>query len=383
MKIIKLNQNNLEKLFNKIGSTQVGTKILLAKSKLHFFHIHQLKTPAANILKQDALSIGADLVVPKSTICCDTEFVDAILIASTKQLKELSKKEKAQPFGLKTLALKLEQFLNPKTFKTRIMGVINLNEDSFFDASRTNNEKAIVKIQEMIQNGANIIDIGAVSSKPGSKAVNETEEMSRLKPILDSIKKLKLYEKVDFSLDTYSPICASYALECGFKIINDITGLQNDKLASLIAQFDATLVLMHMQNNPTNMQENPTYENIILEIEEFFKERIAKAKEFGIKNIVLDVGIGFGKTLEHNLLLIKHLEHFKLFGYELLIGASRKSMIDMISPTPTSQRLPATLAIHIEAVKNGASILRVHDVKEHKQAIEVLEAFKKVNTPYL
>lgn len=378
MKITKLNNTNLKELYNQIGSTKAGTNILLSKSYLHFFHIQNLRTPAANILKQDALSIGADLVVPKSTICCETEFVDAILIASTKQMKELSKKEKAQPFGLKNLALRLEEFLNPKEFKTKIMGVLNINEDSFFDSSRTNNNQAILKIKEMIEDGANIIDIGAISSKPGSVTISEEEELNRLRFILDEIKRVKLYEKVDFSLDTYSPLCAKYALLSGFKIINDITGLANDELAKVISKFDATLILMHMQNNPTNMQNNPTYSNIILEVEDFFKERIAKAKKFGIKNIILDVGIGFGKTLEHNLTLIKQLKHFKLFGCELLIGASRKSMIDMISPTPIKQRLPATLAIHIEALKNGTNILRVHDVKEHKQVLEVLEAFKYI-----
>ena len=136
---------------------------------------------------------------------------------------------------------------------------------------------------------------------------------------------------------------------------------------------------MHMQNDPQNMQENPTYENVILEIDDFFKERIQKAQSFGINDIVLDIGIGFGKTLEHNLLLLKNLEHFKHFGYELLVGASRKSMINAIVPALIEDRLAGTLAIHLESIKNGASIIRCHDVKEHFQSIKVFEAINNIN----
>ena len=135
----------------------------------------------------------------------------------------------------------------------------------------------------------------------------------------------------------------------------------------------------YMQNNQTNMQDNPFYENVILEIDDFFRQRIEKAKSFGIEDIVLDVGIGFGKTLEHNLLLLKNLEHFKHFGYELLIGASRKSMINMITPCEIKDRLAGTLAIHLESLRNGASIIRCHDVKEHFQAIKVFEAINSIN----
>lgn len=136
---------------------------------------------------------------------------------------------------------------------------------------------------------------------------------------------------------------------------------------------------MHMQKDQTTMQDNPFYEDIMVEIDDFFKERIQKAKSFGIDDIVLDVGIGFGKTLEHNLLLLKNLEHFKHFGYELLIGASRKSMINMITPSEIENRLPGTLAIHLESLRYGASIIRCHDVKEHFQAIKVFEAIENIN----
>jgi len=263
------------------------------------------------------------------------------------------------------------------TFKTKIMGVVNANEDSFFQGSRFEGRNAINAIEQMIIDGADIIDIGAVSSRPGSKAVSTEEELNRVKPIVDLIKKEKLYEKVAFSLDSYEPEVLKYALDSGFSIINDITGLSNDEVCKVASSYNATVVIMHMQKNPQNMQKNPEYENVVLDIDNFFKQRIQKAKSFGIEDIILDVGIGFGKNLEHNLSLLKNLSYFKYFGYEILMGASRKSMINMIVESSVEQRLPGTLAIHLESINNGASIIRCHDVKEHYQAIKVQEAINK------
>ena len=260
----------------------------------------------------------------------------------------------------------------------KIMGILNANEDSFFKESRFQDKDAILKIKEMINDGANIIDLGGVSSRPGSIKISWSEELKRVKPIIDLIYEEKLYKKVDFSLDSYAPEVLRYALDRGFKIINDITGLQNDEVCKIAASYKVPVVIMHMQNNPKDMQEKPTYNDVILDIDNFFKQRIEKAKSFGIEEIILDVGIGFGKTLEHNLKLIKNLDYFKHFGYEILMGASRKSMIDMISPSKIEDRLPGTLAIHLESIKNGASIIRCHDVKEHFQAIKVQESILNI-----
>ena len=266
-----------------------------------------------------------------------------------------------------------------QNYKTKIMGVLNANEDSFFKNSRFDNSQANLRIEKMIEDGANIIDIGAVSSKPGSIAVDENIELSRIKDIVDTIYQNKYYEKVDFSIDSYTPKVLDYVLNKGFKIVNDITGLQNDEVCKIAASYDAKVVIMHMQNNPKNMQNNPSYTNVIFEINDYFSKQIEKAKSFGIHDIVLDVGIGFGKNLEHNLTLIKKLNYFSLFGYELLIGASRKSMINMIVPSAVEDRLPGTIAIHLESIRNGASIIRCHDVKEHFQAIKVFEAINNIN----
>ena len=258
------------------------------------------------------------------------------------------------------------------------MGIINANNDSFFSQSRFLGDKAIDNIESMIKDGASIIDIGGVSSRPGSLTGSENEELNRIIPICDIIKRKKLYDKIIFSIDSYTPSVIEYALKSGFTIVNDITGLENDKIAELVSKYNASIVIMHMQNNPENMQNNPQYDNIMIEVDNFFKQRIEKAKKFGIQNIILDVGIGFGKTLEHNLTLLRNLEHFKHFGYELLIGASRKSMINQIIPTIIEDRLAGTLAIHLDAIEKGTSIIRCHDVKEHKQSIEVKEAIRNL-----
>ncbi len=255
--------------------------------------------------------------------------------------------------------------------QVKIMGILNANEDSFYKKSRFSFSSAKNQILSMIEDGADIVDIGAVSSRPKSLSVSSTEELERLKDILDLIKKEKLYERSIFSLDSYNPIVVKYALDCGFKIINDISALQNDEVAKIIGEYKASVVLMHMQNTPKNMQDNPKYENVLFEVNNFFKKRILKAKKFNIENIILDPGIGFGKTLEHNITLIKNLDYFLHFGYEILLGASRKSMISLIIESNVEQRQAGTLAIHLEAVNKGASIIRCHDVKEHFQALSV------------
>ncbi|MDD2897003.1 MAG: dihydropteroate synthase [Aliarcobacter sp.] len=379
MQTYKISINDTKNFYKNLGCDSGGISILSKKSKLHTLYIKDLHVGAANILKQDALSIGADLAVPSGVIIAKDKYVDAVLIGTTKHFETLSRKELAQPFGLKELAKSLKDYVRENDFKTKIMGVLNANEDSFFKNSRFDNSQANLRIEKMIEDGANIIDIGAVSSRPGSITVEENVELERIKDIVDTIYKNKYYEKVDFSIDSYAPKVIDYVLNHGFKIVNDITGLENDEVCKIASKYDAQVVIMHMQNDPTSMQQEPFYENVILEIDAYLKNQIEKAQSFGIKDIVLDVGIGFGKTLEHNLLLLKNLEHFSHFGYELLIGASRKSMINMITPASIEDRLAGTLAIHLESIRNGASIIRCHDVKEHFQAIKVYEAINNIN----
>jgi len=372
------NISDKKEVLKKLGVEGGGISIMAKKMELLYFYIKDLKTPAANILKQDALSIGAELAVPGGVITCEKPLYDCILIGTRKHMEMLSRKELAQPFGLKTLAIELKQFLKSKTFPLQIMGVINANDDSFFEDSRFVEKDAIVQIKKMIDEGASIIDIGAVSSRPGAKSVSARVELERIKPICDMISEQKLYDQATFSIDSYTPSVIDYALEHGFRLINDITGASDNAVIQLAVKHDAKLCIMHMQGLPQTMQKDPVYGNVMVEMDDFLEGRIAKCEALGLsrKNIILDVGIGFGKTLEHNLTLIKNLSHFKHFGCEILIGASRKSMIDKIIPSQTEERLPGTLAIHLKAVENGANIVRCHDVSEHKQALGVAEALR-------
>jgi dihydropteroate synthase len=367
--------NDCQALLNVYGVQSGGVAIMADKMETRLIHIGGLRTPAANILKQDALSIGADLAVPSGVITCEVDTVDALLIATPKQIKLLAKKELAQPFGLKEVAQFLSTLTDTANFPARIMGVINANDDSFYAGSRFMAEDAVAQIEAMIEQGAHIIDIGAVSSRPGSAPVDATIELERIAPICDAIREHKLYDKALFSIDSYTPSVVEYALQSGFGLVNDITGASDPALIKLAVEHGADYCIMHMQGTPQSMQAHPHYEDVTAEVDAFFAERIAACEATGLsrEHIILDPGIGFGKSLEHNVTLLQNLRTFTRPGCEVLIGASRKSMIDAITPTPVEARLPGTLAIHLHALQNGASIVRCHDVPEHVQAVKVWE----------
>lgn len=376
MNIYRLGNLEYKKYLKELGVQGAGIEIMSKKMQLLYFKIKDMRTPALNILKQDALSIGAELAVPSGVVTCENSHYDAMLIANRKQLEILCIKELAQPFGLKHLALQLRAYLDEKQFPTKIMGIINANSDSFYIGSRFRTKQAVDRAVEMIEDGADIIDIGAVSTRPNASEVSVEEELKRIRPICDAIYKEKLYEKAAFSIDSFNPRVVRHALYSGFSIINDIHGARNKEIIELAVEHNAKLSIMHMQGTPQTMQTNPHYIDVVSEISQFFERRIEICEELGLKrdNIILDVGIGFGKSLEHNIELIRHLEEFKKYDCEVLIGASRKSMIDKIIPTATEDRLAGTLAIHLKALDNGANIVRVHDVAEHKQAIAVHQA---------
>ncbi len=368
---------NVKTALQELNVDAGGISILADKGKIHLIRIVDLHVGAANILKQDALSIGADLAVPRGTVTALEPRVNALLIANERQLQLLAKKEKAQPFGLKALALELERHCHRESaLDIEIMGIINANDDSFYGKSRFKEADAIEKIEVMILEGAHIIDIGGVSSRPNSPNVSPQEELMRVRPIIDTLYAQRMHDKVRLSLDSYEPTVIAYALEKGFSIVNDITGLVNDEVARLCASYNATAVIMHMKGNPQIMQSNPRYDSVLHEVEQFFEERLEKADKFGVKNIILDCGVGFGKRLEDNIALIAHQKHFLRFAKPLLIGASRKSMIEHIIDSKCDDRLSGTLAIHLKAIEEGATILRVHDVKEHMQAIAVWKALR-------
>lgn len=258
--------------------------------------------------------------------------------------------------------------------RTLIMGVLNVTPDSFSDGGLFfDAETAVSHAKQMVNDGADIIDVGGESTRPGSAPLSAKEEVQRVLPV---VTRLTHEVSVPISIDTYKPLVAKACLKAGVHLVNDITGLVNPDMATIAAEYDTPVIIMHMKGTPKNMQEHPTYHDVIEEINTFFHERITLARNAGIKNVILDPGIGFGKTLEHNLLILKHLDAFTTHGCPLLVGPSRKSFIGMITGLPAQKRLEGTIAAVTIAVMNGANIVRVHDVCQCKRAIQVIDAIR-------
>jgi dihydropteroate synthase len=227
---------------------------------------------------------------------------------------------------------------------------------------------------EMEAAGADIIDIGAESTRPGAQAVDVTEEWHRLQPVFQ---KLKKHIKISISIDTYKSEIASRALAEGADIVNDISGLRFDKkMAEVVARADCPAILMHIKGTPRDMQKNPYYENLMEELFTFFLEQIGYARESGIEKIILDPGIGFGKRYEDNFEIIRRLEEFRVLGFPLLVGPSRKSFIGRSLDVEVEDRLMGTAAAVALTIQNGANIVRVHDVREMKQVVQISQAIK-------
>ena len=262
--------------------------------------------------------------------------------------------------------------------KTRFMGIINISSDSFYEQSRCNStEEVLATAEKMTREGADFLDLGAESSRPGSKPISEQEEIDKLIPVISSLVKII---DIPISVDTYKPIVAKEALKAGAKIINDITGLQKSpEMADVISMFDAGVILMHMKGSPTTMQKNPSYKNVVQEVKEFLEESVKISESAGILSdqIAIDPGIGFGKNQKHNLEILNNLEMFIELGRPILIGVSRKSFIGNILKSPPEGRLEGSLAASVIGVAKGVSIVRTHDIKETRKAIKVTEAITK------
>lgn len=378
MKFFKINPNtDFNLLCSFINPHKMGQKIMSEKTQIHFILIKDIATPAANILKQDALRVGAELITHKEVITAKITYSNALLMATKEQIQKLINKEKLQDFGLKNLARFLENdFSKPK--QAELMAVINVNEDSFNADSRVSYKDFEERLNEILALNPEYIDIGAVSSRPKSVYCGKEEEFRRLKNVLDLIYDKNYYEKAIFSLDSFDEYCLEYALNKGFKFINDISSLRNLNLAKLASKYNAKYCLMHMQNDPLTMQDDPRYDDLLDEMSSFFKEKLEILDTLGVKESILDVGIGFGKSAEHNMILIKHLEHFLQFKKLLLVGASRKSVINAYYESEVKDRLAGTLYLHLKAFENGASIIRVHDLYEHKQLFAMANAMQSI-----
>jgi len=257
------------------------------------------------------------------------------------------------------------------TENTIVMGILNLTKDSFYDGGEYREEKEIIlKCKKMLDEGATIIDIGAQSSKPGANQLSSEEELEKLIPIIELLK--RTFKKITISIDTFWSNTAKECVQAGADIINDISaGNIDENMFSVIAEMDITYIMMHMQGTPKDMQENPYYDNIMEEINIFFKDKIKKLNQLGFHKIVIDPGFGFGKTIEHNYKILNNLKKFKPLNLPILIGTSRKSMIYNLLDKKPEKALNGTSITNTIALQNGANILRVHDVEEAIECVKI------------
>lgn len=258
--------------------------------------------------------------------------------------------------------------------KPKVMGILNSTPDSFFSGSRVGNLDAALKVAEqMLTDGVDFLDVGGMSTRPNSDEVSENEELNRVIPLFEVI--LKEFPDALISVDTYRSKVAKEAVNAGAALVNDISaGSMDGEMFSTMAELKVPYILMHMQGKPKTMQQNPTYENVVIEINQFFSEKIRELNELGVNDILLDPGFGFGKTVEHNYELMQNLNLLGFEKFPLLVGVSRKSMVTRLLNVSATEALNGTTALHMIALERGAKILRVHDVKEAKEVVQIWEA---------
>ncbi|MEG1641632.1 MAG: dihydropteroate synthase [Synergistaceae bacterium] len=394
-----LNTYELSEVLQKIGADKRSLPYFDAKRKVEVLFISDVLAKAANVIKQEMLSVGGDAAVHAHVIDCKTESTDIILFGSKKQLAIFADKISTMNWwslpeiannvrqALLNLSHRKFDMLLPcgKTLsfgdRTLIMGIVNLTDDSFFSESRVygNSDKALERAVKLAEEGADILDLGAESTRPGSHRVPEEQELQR---VIEAVTKIRqALPTMPLSIDTTRASVAEAALKAGADIINDISGLTFDEeIASVAGKYNAPLVIMHIKGKPENMQTMCEYNNIIKDITAFFDSAIAKALSHGVKysNIILDPGFGFAKNYNQNLFLMKNFNAFDTFGLPILYGVSRKGFLGKAthSDTAPQESLEGTLAITSLCSWTGVDIVRVHDVKENKRIIKMVEAIK-------
>lgn len=260
----------------------------------------------------------------------------------------------------------------------KVMGILNITPDSFYDGGRYNSDQNILqRTEKLLMEGADIIDIGAYSSRPGADHVSEKDELSRLTKSLKLIR--EKYPKIIISVDTFrSNVAKTVVKDYDVDIINDISaGDLDSNMFNTIAELKVPYVMMHMQGTPDTMQQNPSYKNVVQDIIMYFSKKVGELKLLGVDDVIIDPGFGFGKTLDHNYQLLKYLDDFKIFELPILVGVSRKSMICKVLELDPDKALNGTTVVNTLSLLGGANILRVHDVKEAKQTIKLFEKFAK------
>lgn len=376
----KINENDIVSELNNIGFDKSYVKQGQNKYKYINIKIFALTLPQANILKQTALTVGADCAVNREVLTANVSSTDCILGGSYSQIKKIIQKIIVQPFSMEKLALELENFLESQIAEKKtpqIVGILNLTKNSFSDGGMFYDfDKAVEHLNEMIDEGADIIDIGAESTKPYSSPVSADDQLAVIEPILKYINNRNIV--VPISIDTRSSEVARRSIDLGASIINDVSGFDYDEnMSKVVANAGVKVILQHSQGTPENMQINPQYDNLIDDIFLNLKNvKLKNALESGIKkeNVILDVGIGFGKTRQQNFELLRRIDEFKSIGCEMMIGLSRKSLLDMPDATNDEKDI-FTTALNTIAIEKNVEYLRVHNVKLHKKLVELMKNF--------
>ena len=393
MNVIKI--RNLEEaaaMFKQIGVDPYGIDAMASKSININILIEDQPCKIANIIKQEMLSVGGDAAVARGSVSCSVPVSDILIMGTIKQISALIRKIEKQPFGLNLIAGNILEILKNiskneyvlKTCrreinlgkKTLIMGILNVTPDSFSDGGLFySQQKAVERGLQMADEGADIIDIGGESTRPGAKSLDASVELKRVLPVIESLVK---QIKIPLSIDTTKAKVAKFAMVGGAEIVNDISALHGDKeMTKTIKDAGAAVILMHMRGKPRNMQKgNLVYDNLMGEITDYLKKSSEKALKAGIEKdrMIVDPGIGFGKTPEDNYKIIRNLYQLKELGIPVMIGSSRKSFIGRITGGEPEQRLEGTAATITAAIMNGCHIVRVHDVAAMKKVAAVTDA---------
>ncbi|MBP1761764.1 MAG: Dihydropteroate synthase [Firmicutes bacterium] len=381
-----------KRYLEEIGASSPGIEYMIPKAVFRCIKLKNISHRAANILKQEMLSKGGEAAVSRQAASGEGAS-DVLLLGTLKHYALLLEKLKIQPFGLRTVADDIENILKSleepadrlllaqgKSFemgkRTLIMGILNVTPDSFSDAGKfLDPEKAFEHAWAMQAEGADIIDVGGASSRPDATIASEEEELARVIPL---VKKLADADMI-VSVDTFRAEVARQALEHGAHLINDIGSLQMDsELLNVLVKWQAPVVLMH---NRLQLRRHEPYDNLIDDIAEELAHSARTAEQAGLEpgKIILDPGLGFGKTPAQNRLIIKHLQNFKSLGRPLLIGGSRKSFIGATLDLDVNERLEGSLAVIAAAIMNGADIVRVHDVRESCRLARMMDAIRSEN----
>lgn len=390
----EIKDTDIEKELNRIGFDKSYATKASEKFEYKNIKIYSLTPAMANIIKQTALSVGCDCATHREVITGKIETSNCILGGSISQIKKVGEKLKFQPFGLKKLGEKLVDTCHSEAIKKRffaiaqndliaeesqcvkkemsgskLVGILNLTPNSFSDGGMYNDfEHAKEHLLELISDGADIVDVGAESTKPYSKAVPAKEQLEKLLPIIDFAK-----GKIPLSIDTRCAQVADECLSAGANIINDVSGFDfDDKMIDVIARHNAPVIIQHSKGAPENMQNSPQYSDLIEEIFLNLKSKIDLAHSKGIENIIVDPGIGFGKTSKDNFEIIRRIDELHSLNCPIMLGISRKSLLNMPDADNQTKDIYTT-ALNALAIERNVDYIRVHNVKMHKTLIDLME----------